>query len=497
MFAIAWQYLSGRATAKEIDNHQEVEWPPHPDRVFQALVAAWGECGCDSSQKSALEWLEQQGAPQLAAPEVEEAAKQVTQVFVPVNDVVGPKSGEYKWGKHRGLLPEHRGRKERTFASVHVGDATCALIWPDAETPQDHRHSLAALCAAVTHVGHSRSLVRMWTTDDPPAVAWEPALETRHFQHGLKLRIPHAGRLERLATAYVALVDGRLARNAWPTSPWQDYVRSVTEESTPCGAFDSRLIVLRRVGGEGVPGLMQGPAYVRAIRATLMKAADGDASAMPLISGHEADGKPFQRPHIAFLPLAHVGHEHADGHLLGMGIALPCGLSAGDEQAIYDVVGKAFDPASNEITLKAGGLGTMLLAEEDRSENTRPFAMRLATWTGKATSWGTVTPIVLDRLPPRRHEGDDAWFAAQIVAACDWQGLPAPVEIRLLPVSPHIGAPACRAFPPLLRKPDGAKRWHVHAVLQFACPIEGPLLLGAGRYQGYGLCKPLQREQER
>jgi len=32
----------------------------------------------------------------------------------------------------------------------------------------------------------------------------------------------------------------------------------------------------------------------------------------------------------------------------------------------------------------------------------------------------------------------------------------------------------------------------VHADIQFAAPVRGPLLLGAGRYFGLGLCLPVE-----
>jgi CRISPR-associated protein Csb2 len=36
-----------------------------------------------------------------------------------------------------------------------------------------------------------------------------------------------------------------------------------------------------------------------------------------------------------------------------------------------------------------------------------------------------------------------------------------------------------------------AGRQLTHAVIQFAEPVEGPVLLGAGRFLGLGLCRPL------
>ena len=58
----------------------------------------------------------------------------------------------------------------------------------------------------------------------------------------------------------------------------------------------------------------------------------------------------------------------------------------------------------------------------------------------------------------------------------------------------HRGAPRSRPGPngmPWLPGKSGGARQQVHALLQFDREVEGPVLIGAGRYRGYGLCKPL------
>ena len=482
MLAIAWQYLSGRSVAATHAQRHEAEWPPHPDRVFQALVAAWGETGCDAAQRRALEWLEAQGAPGVAAPGDDQLTYAATSVYVPVNDVQRSAPGRATDALLR-VMPQQRPKKERTFATVLVGNQLCALIWPDAEA-NGHRAALADLCAAVTHIGHSRSLVRAWLEETPPPERFRAVLPGQ--RRDLSLRVPHRGRLAALVHAFA---EGGADWKRPPAAPWAGYAEVRTSEpDTRHGDFDRRLIVFRRVGGEGMASLRSAPNFVSAFRATLQ--AKANARAMPWVSGHQPDGARFDGAHVAWLPLAHVGHEHADGHLLGMAIALPCNMSNADEQAVLNSIADAFDPESENLTLRAGPAGTLVL-NEDEGHPARARALRPETWTGPALQWGSVTPIVLDRLPPRRHEGDDGWVAGQIALSCVRQGMPEPVEILLRPVSVHRGAPTCREFPPLLRKPDGARRWHVHACLRFAEPVEGPLLLGAGRYRGYGLCKPL------
>jgi len=78
-----------------------------------------------------------------------------------------------------------------------------------------------------------------------------------------------------------------------------------------------------------------------------------------------------------------------------------------------------------------------------------------------------------------------------ISAACESIGLPKPREVIVTAVSAHLGVPPAFAFPRLCRK-DGSERRHAHAILVFDVPVCGPMLLGAGRYRGYGLCRPME-----
>jgi hypothetical protein len=60
----------------------------------------------------------------------------------------------------------------------------------------------------------------------------------------------------------------------------------------------------------------------------------GAADAAPAaLHGHGADG----RPHVAFVALPDVGHPHADGHLLGLAVAVP-DLPAAERSAVLRAV---------------------------------------------------------------------------------------------------------------------------------------------------------------
>jgi CRISPR-associated protein Csb2 len=230
------------------------------------------------------------------------------------------------------------------------------------------------------------------------------------------------------------------------------------------------------------------------------------------LSGKKPDGTKSESPHLAFAPLAHVGYEHADGHLLGVAMILPHGVSAEEQRRFlgsFLLRGERSDDGSWPVLSVSLGelVGTWEMQVDDRDSFERPVSLRPETWTewwcvetqrGEPTrTWATVTPIVLDRHPKSLED------TAEIIAtACErvtaTNGAPGlrPDCIDIRPVSRLEGVGhARRDFPPLPEKFGKSIRSHVHASMTFPEPIRGPLLLGAGRYLGYGFCRPLPEEE--
>ena len=527
MFALGIRYLCGRAVAAHPADRERAEWPPHPDRVFMALVAAHFQTGANPAERAALRWLEEQPPPALKASESE--SRDPVVVFVPVNDAALPRRrpghepSEEQASAGLSLLPQFRSRQPRRFPAAIPHEPDVFLIWPDATPADPVREVLVALGRKVTCVGHSSSLVQVWVELTPPAPTWQPAAAgpARH-----RLRVPGKGRLDELEawfnaedwTEYLALtreragasgkrkaaLQAQLRERFGDSAPayrrpapslWQGYDRvdALAPASVPSSGscFAGGLLVLRRV--EGPPlGLESTLQITRALRDALM--AHCPVQPPPeWLSGHAPpDGRPSVRPHLAFLPLPHVGREHADGHLLGLGLALPQEVSA-DEQArcwrglLYDEYGLA----RTLPPLRLGRLGVWSLELDEREA--RPAALRPATWTGPARRWATVTPVALDRYP--KGSDREAAVEATIRRACVHVGLPAPAGVIAAKVSMFEGAPTVQGFPPMERKAGGSFL-HVHAVLTFDAPVSGPVLLGAGRFRGYGLCRPLAWEDE-
>jgi CRISPR-associated protein Csb2 len=467
MFALEVEYLTGRAVATECDDRELAEWPPHPGRLFSALVAAHVERDADDiAERAALLWLEVQPPPVVSASAA--TRREVLTTYVPVNDSTGPDAVPRKGftpaliAEKLRVLPERRSRQPRTFASVTPATSRVVFAWPDAEPAEVARHrvSLERLAANVTYLGHSSSLVRVASTDDPPPPTLRP-----HDEGTRVLRVPTPGRLDELLAAHAA---GRRPSTGFYTG----YVETgdgETEELAE-GSF-GRPIVFQLVRPGRLP-LVAAPRLAATVRDALMSLADQPPQ--EILSGHAADGSPSTRDHVAILPLAFVGHQHADGSLKGFAVTIPRGVRGEQRAHVLRALGRLEH-------LRLGALGAW--AVERVTGSASLASLQSGQYEGPALTWATVTPMVFDRFPKDRP-GRDA--VALVAAACRRIGLPDPVVIDVSHVSRHAGVPPSPEFQ--LRPRAGAPArpyWHVH--LGFDRPVRGPVVLGSGRYLGLGL----------
>src|SRR6202142_1572381 len=167
MFALGIDFITGVAVMTDAASREKAEWPPHPARVFMALVAAHYETkplpedGHSaeegwSLERAALEWLEGQGAPQMNWPEA--SPRDVVKVYVPVNDAgVSQNPARVKESEMRaalGVMPDQRSRQERTFPALHIGgegpERHIHLRWPNAEPTTEILTALTGLARKVT-----------------------------------------------------------------------------------------------------------------------------------------------------------------------------------------------------------------------------------------------------------------------------------------------------------------------------------------------------------
>lgn len=542
MLAIEVEFLTGRYVATAHDDRNESEWPPHPARLFSALVATWAETDEPAaSERSILERLESLAAPLITASDA--ARRAVVTHFVPVNDAAVVRTydkrvadmevafaklaagdlkptGIYKAqnaiAKARdvetyvapdpkapvanalALLPSGRGKQARTYPSVTPTEPRVIYSWPTAELEAEERSSLDELLGRVVRVGHSSSFVACRLVDET-----EPTLVPERGG-GHLLRWVGEGQLEALKRAYDGHKEVRPRTLPSRGVRYQDVRRLVVPEPEP--------LVPDMAGGwlafEFAPTSRRLSAtttlsVARAFRAAVLSY---PGSAHPeVLCGHMIDNSPTKRPHVSFVPLPFVGQRHASGTLMAIAVLLPSdpALAVEARRALGRVI-KAWNDAEGPTKQIRLGSKGILLGDFTNDPDLKTSSERW--WAGPSKTWVSVTPIALSSNPGKlQRNGTErsakAWEAAEqsVIAACRHVGLPEPANVSvgrsplLAGVLPADKYPAYFQFD--RRQGRDLARAFVHASVTFEQPVRGPLLLGSGRYFGLGLMYPIRDTQ--
>jgi CRISPR-associated protein Csb2 len=554
MLAIEVELLGDRYVATEHGNRARAEWPPHPARFFSALVAALHDRSpVDTEERAALLWLEELAAPSLSVDLTvtdDVGRREVKSVFVPTNDVtlvgdveadlrdarravenagIAPpeskrgglskvakvlKKEEEKFAgfmdrvmepddeptnnaieKARALCPDRRPRNERRFPTVVPEQRVFAFIWPTADA-QARLSALSQLCSRVTRLGHSTSLVRCAIVDRElkPNLVPSP-------QGDLVLRTAGKGQLARLEAAHAfhqevepRVLPATATRYGPPGEPHQEMPRST---------FNDEWIVFERTAGAR-PLLTTAVDFTRALRRALIEI-NGKENLPVSLSGHGPANAAATEPHIAFVACPFVGHPHADGSIQGVAVVPPRSLRPADGELLLKLIGtweRERGDARRDFELRLGtgpirrwGEAEMVVKRIVMSEKR---SLQSRTWCRPSRRFVTVTPIALDRHPGNLRSNLDrtAHKAAEeaeaaIADACVRIGLPRPdgVSVSLVPLvtgARHVRE--CESWPPTTGR---VRRARVHAEVRFPVRVQGPVLIGAGRHFGLGLCLPV------
>lgn len=469
MLAIEVEYLLGRAVAADWGRRDRPEWPPHPARLHAALVDALGDLESDEPElaqaaEAALRWLESLPAPALDVELDEVSVRPALVYWVPINDesVSRPRSAP---------LVEQRKRAERHFPAAIPGRPRVRFLW-DADAGA-HAAALTQLTRRVPYLGHSSSLTRVQVldagTDLRPTLVPDPAGAHR-------LRVPSSGRLDRLRAVHALRRENALVQP--PAGRVQGYRRHVPDlPQGPLGA--GRVLTLSGVS----LGLEDAAALLVQVRRALMarlQQLEPDVALPEALTGHQLDsGLPSALPHLAFAPLGFVQAEHADGSIKGVALWLPRELPTPLRRwldAALDADGWALHLGERGVArlrmhpMEAGGLRSL----------------DLGRYAAASRLWVSVTPVALSRHPKPKRGEDEAEVLCRDVERL---GLPRPQSVELQDVGWVRGSPPARSFRRTgVRALEGRLLRHVRLV--FAEPVAGPLLVGAGRYLGFGLLLP-------
>ena len=547
MFAIEVNFLTLRYTATAFHNRRLPEWPPHPARLFSAMVAEWA-VDEDPAERAALEWLESQPPPAITASD--EVPRKVVGYFVPVNDtnVVDQKPYYRRLKKLENLLndyyseiekaegeatskietldrkiskelevaslttelgeisqkyveetlkilPASRSKQERYFPSVTPDEPRVTFTW-EADPESSISKTLDELCERVTRLGHSSSLVSCQVNDDPPPPNLVPSAT------GRSLRGVSSGQLRILERKFKEH-EGIKPRSL----PYVDLKYSEVEEPQPdtlkpniagewqIFAFDT--------GSRAIPSTQT------AVVTSVFRAAIFSHAPDPIpegLTGHKPDGSPSLNPHVGFYALPYIGHEYSDGRLMGVALNIPSTLEDAAKEALYKAINNWENGRGpSDVKLNFGKAGSLTMLR--LTANSELVTLRPSLWNRTATRWVTATPIALPTHPGQLSRGkaasrSKAWQRADAAVAksCTHVGLPEPIDVAVS-FDPFVKgvrpAPAYPAFSQTGADGNPVSRKLLHAAITFSSPVAGPLVLGAGRFLGLGLMLPLSNKRRR
>lgn len=433
------------------------EWPPHPARVFCALVAAAEEGGSDDD---ALRWLEALPPPVVLASQSNSSR---LPTFVPTNQVAATASNRV--GRTNGRRQWERSLPRRPL--VH-------LVWEQAEPSEATLVQLDRLARRVPFVGRSTSQAIVSAARAAPADVADLERHEAGSNRVERLRVPYPGYLEALRAAFD---EGAPARSV---NRWADYgppAAAMGPKPRVVAGPWSDLVTLGFDRGAGLDGRLAvrvATAFKKAVLERLGETFSHEELA--LVHGHH-DGS---RRQCAFLVLPFVDDHYATGTILGLGLALSRDLSPEVRRDLLRLLG--FDRDKPRLGhLRVPGLTSgkgLKLHHPDGRKTIQP-----GRWTRPSAVWRTAYPIGFDRFP---HRGEKA--AAHIVAASVLGGFPEP-EVEVLPGPALRGTPLLRGSD-LRRRREAPQHPAMHAVLRFQEEVRGPVILGHLRHLGLGLCLP-------
>lgn len=540
-FGIEVNFLTGRFVATRHNDRQRPEWPPHPARLFSALVAAWADSDePDNSERAALEWLESQPPPSIAASDA--VPRTVVSNFVPVNDVSIVSGNWYERRAYQvstliaqrhteliashgeatrkaaqiersvnkqrevsaqinsvgntnpkaalSMLPEQRGKQGRHYPSVTLDDGRVCFIWSVPPTVE-MTDALDRLLLRVTRLGHSSSLVSCRVVKSTSEVKLEVGdgdISMRSVGRG------QLAELERQFERHQAFRPRSMPHTDVRYRPAAEALPDSVLKANTAGEW----IVFEFAPGSRFLSAMRVVELANAMRASVFRYAEDPIPEG--ISGHLPDGRPTTAPHVAFLPLPYVGFEHADGRLLGIAASAPNSISTEARRALYRAIGdwEELVGKNHALRLTLGSQGVVHLHRQLGPATL--ISLRPSAWKHAACRWVSATPIALPRHPGQLGRGTAAartrsWAAAEasVRLACAHVGLPEPLSVEVS-LRPFIrGAHPAGQFPVFHQGgPSGrsVRRQLIHASMTFEHPVAGPLVLGSGRFLGLGLMRP-------
>lgn len=501
---IAGSY-SGQSQAG--DGRAELEWPPSPARLHQAMMSSVlsglpaSEAARYAPHIETLKWLETIPAPTIEATPIE-------------RHNLGAQKPEPQNGRSAKQNYQISLVPIKTAFPLNGGDLIVKYVWDvaDDEALNSHLDTLADTVARIAYLGRGEDrvccTVSTSTEHDASLDTWKPSNWPEQF---LSTPTPHS--TQKLLDRFARTKDPRVPRGT--VQPAARSCFRTIGYSRPCASAQVPVHVslFQIIPPRGTtvttdifsPQVLRSPIRNIAMGLALQEERwDDPVMAAELISGHMApkngvhDTPSLPEPHLAIVPLPSLNRAGtADGLIRRVALL---GYSAPEKQEvardIYTRLAQGMD--GHLIDEKHIPRGSVLRLMENSPDNDAVWPL----YASQSRPWASITPIaIVDKFRlPKRADGQpltsserhlarlNAWekIVRKKMAQC---GLPEHlIETCKITLS---GTPMLRqgAHVSRLRTPN-SNATLINAHFEFAEAIRGPLLVGDSRYYGGGLFVP-------
>ena len=445
------------------------EWPPSPARLLAALVAADGTRQASRvTDGHELCWLEGLPAPVIHA-HPEPSHQKLRHRYVAEHGESFARKSER--GKPTKVFTYHEyvGRKsslQRPGVRTSLRSPLVVYRWnvklPAGRTLDSLRHR----AARVGYLGTSDSPVRVRVSTTMPHGAVDEAF-VPDPSGDIQVSVPRPGDVAVLDRMFDEWTErgASVMRSQFPALLHRVAYRSPGGGNrVDRGEVVAWLRVYPTVSGRRVAAVT---ALFKEAVLSLHQRMHGEPPAILHGHGFMHTGYDLAR----YLALPDVGHPRSRGRIHGLALWLPPGT---DRMQCL----KARDAAIAMDVLVGRGIETRI---EPRGDEERPWAANPRRWRGPSRTWVTAFPVIHERRGVAGLEEAARW--------CLNAGFPEPVAFRSLrtPLVPG----AADLTPVEVNRPGRPALPYSHAKFRFAEPVEGPVVVGAGRQRGFGLCVPV------
>lgn len=492
---IAIHFHDGRYHGEEDRFEDAKGWPPSPARLFQALVASAAGGGLlEAQHEEALGWLECLPPPRIAAPPAHRGRP--LKLFVPNNDLDSVGGDPAKVSKIR----VGKGWRPCFFDP----SKPILYVW-DFESGESFATCVCAIAERLCQLG--RGIDMAWAQGQVVDAERAQSMLDGHpgalrIPGGVgKVPTPHPGTLQSLLERH------RRSRSRLRTEGIGRKQRQLFSQPPPASfariGYDTpiRRLHFELRGDKG--GFAPQPLDSAFLLITSLRdaAADRLANSMPdettalierFVVGRNAGAADISR-RIRILPIPSIGAEYTDPSIRRIVVEVPaeCPLRLDDLKWAFAGM-NTLDPQASDASESRGSL----VSTEDSRMADR--------FSRPACGFQTMTPVALMSAQRRRigeageksadeRQDEERRAAGAVIQALRHVGLRAkPSHIRVQREPFQKRGALAESFAKGSRFSKHAL-WHV--ALRFRDPIQGPLVIGDGRFCGLGLMVPIDQPQ--